>query len=689
MLVSVAWLRSLCPFGEGPAEVARELTSRGLPVEAVMEVGGDTVLELDVPANRPDCLGHRGVARELAAAFGVPLEPLATAPTGTGEPIERHIRVEILDADLCPRYTARVVRDVTVQPSPDWVVRRLEACGLRSVNNVVDASNLVLLELGLPIHLFDLSRLEGATIIIRRARRGEALRTLDGVDRPLDEQVLVIADAVRPVALAGIMGGADSEIHHASRDVVIEAAYFAPGSIRSTGKRLGLATDASYRFERGVDPEGAVAAQEAAVKLLVELAGGRPVPGCIDVRRDSPRTPVLRLRPRRFARLAGYEPEPGEIRSALVALGLGVEAERNGSFRVSVPSWRVDLQREEDLVEEVARQLGYDRIPSATGVLRGEQVPSAAVGALALEERTRDILAHLGFHEAFSYSMLARGDDDPFVREDAAAAVALANPIAEPMAVLRRSLLPGLLRAVELNLRRGNHDVRLFEVGRVFEARGCAAVPAEPLRAGVAWCGAAAPGHWSQPPREVGFHDLAGVLEHLLAALRPSHRPARRAGAVAGMHPGISATWTLGQAEAVAWCGALHPAIRRKLDLPRPVLLGELDLERLTEIAPAIPAYEPLPRVPAVVRDLSLVLTPSITFDQLLEVARQVPTPAPARFEVVDRYEGKPLGPGEFSLTLRVTLEPQGRTLTDEQIESYRAGLVAALREWRGIRLRG
>jgi phenylalanyl-tRNA synthetase beta chain len=686
MLVSLAWLRSLCEIDADPAAIAAALTARGLTVDAVSAASGDTVLDIDVPANRPDCLGHLGIAREAAGAFGAKLLPRPPVPPVAGESIEGQVEVHIDDPDLCPRYTARLVRQVRIKPSPQWVVDRLEACGLRSVNNVVDVSNLVLLELGHPIHTFDLTRIEAGTIRVRRARKGETLTTLDAQECRLDDEVLVIADAERPVALAGVMGGANSEIHAGTRDVLIEAASFLPRSIRATSRRFGIKTDSSHRFERGVDPEGLLEAQDTAVRLLVELADGAPAPAILDLYPVpvSPREATLRVS--EVQRLLGYDPGPEAISGALAALGLAPRPEGEGSFRLVLPTWRLDLEREADLVEEVARHLGYDQIPSTLPSSDGAPLPIDPVQEM--EESARNVLARHGFHEAFNYAMIGKGEDDPFVPSDAPAAVALVNPIAEPLSHLRRSLVPAILRSLDRNLRRGVTDVRLFEVGSVFLARAGEAFPEEPLHAALAWAGAATPRHWGGEVREVDFYSAAGLVDNVLESLLPGLACTRARSTLAAVHPGRSATWNSPEAGQIAWCGELHPDLVGKLDLPCPVQLAEIDLSGLLAHPPAPRRHAPLPRVPGAVRDLSLVLGTDVRFDAVLQRLREAKAPAPVRFDVIDRYVGKPLAAREVSITVRVTLQPQEKTLTDEETEAFRQELVRILTEEMGIRLR-
>jgi phenylalanyl-tRNA synthetase beta chain len=688
MLFSLEWLLRLCPAPREVERIVSALTDRGLTVDSVEASGDDAALDIDVPANRPDCLGHLGLARELSAAFGVPLAPTDATPEPSGTPIDDEVRVEIADPALCPRYTAGLVRDVRVGPSPDWVVTRLEACGLRSVSNVVDASNLVMLELGQPIHFFDLDRLASAPggtrqIRVRTAQAGERMCTLDGVERNLDSGMLLIADASHGIALAGVIGGAETEIGPATRHVLVEAAHFDPANVRRTARRLGVQTDASYRFERGVDPAAPVAAQALAARLLHELAGGSPVPGLVDAFPAPPAPRELTLHAAELNRLLGFEPEPETIHAALDALRLCPAPAAVGALRVVVPSWRRDIEREADLVEEVARHVGYERIP--TRIEAGRAVDDGGGGAMP-EERGRDALAHHGFHEAIGYAMLGEGEDARFVADDAPPPVALSNPIAAPLAYLRRSVLPGLLRAVDLNLRRGRRDVRLFEVGHVFHRGPPGMAPAEPQRLGVAWTGRGEPHHWSHADRDIDLYDLIGLAEHLLRALRCGSGWTRRAGAFSAFHPARAVHWFSADGSTLAWGGALHPALQRDLD--QEVYLLELALDSLAGLPCEAPRHRAVPRLPSVTRDLSLLLTHEVPYAVLLDTLRSVDGPAPVRFDALDRYVGPPLAAGHTSLTVRVTLQPHERTLTDDETERYRQALVDKLRDALGVRIR-
>ena len=683
MLISVAWLRELVAIDAEPAAIAKALTSRGLTVDAVTDTGGDTVLDVDVPTNRPDALGHRGIAREVAAAFGRRLHPPRSVPRATGAHVEKEIDVVVDDPSLCGRYTARIVRGVTVGPSPEAVVSRLAACGLRSINNVVDISNLVMLELGQPVHFFDLARLSGRTIRVRSAAKGDRLTTLDGVRHDLEPGMVVIADGSGPIALGGVMGGASTEILPETKDVLIEAAWFSPSAVRRTARGLGIATDASHRFERGCDPEAPPAAQDLACHWLSELAGGRTAPGTIDRRPHPAKPPRLTVRLARVAALLGYRPDPAEAVAALAALELA-PSRVGDSIAITVPPWRVDLQREADLVEEIGRSLGYDRVPAAlpSTAPRGSASPPPPI-----EDAARERLAARGFHEAINYAMVGAGEDDRFVPPGAPAPVPLDNPISASLSVLRRSLLPGLVRFADQNARRGVPELRLFEVGRIFLGREPGAFPEERLRAGFVWVGAATPPHWSAPPRPADPYDAAGLVEDVLAL--SSVRGWRRERAVlAALHPGQSIAWRDAEGRPIAWCGALHPAIAGSLAFSAPPLVGEIDLSALGADLRGPVTASPIGNLPAASRDLSLVLDRTTEAGAVVEALARVPSQAPATFAWIDRYEGPGLAAGEVSMTLRVILQPRERTLLDAETESYRQALIAALSAVEGARLR-
>ncbi|MDH3627514.1 MAG: phenylalanine--tRNA ligase subunit beta [Acidobacteriota bacterium] len=684
MIASYQWLRALCPTDAGPERVAELLTSRGLTVDSLDAGATDVALEIDIPANRPDCLGHVGLARELAAGLGVERAEEIDPPTADGAPVTDSFAVTIDEPDLCRRYTASLVRNVQVGPSPAWVVERLTTCGLRSINNVVDASNLVLLETGHPIHFFDAATLKGGHVRIRCATDGEPFTTLDDEPRALTANTLMIADDERPLALAGVMGGADSEIGESTEQVLIEAAWFAPSSIRGTARRLGMHTDASHRFERGADPEGVLRAQRLAQRLLGELAGGKPAPGLIDAHPLPHVRPSRTLRESELPRLLGFSPESDHIQSAFAALELDPMPGDEGVWNVTVPSWRVDLEVEADLVEEVARHVGYDNIPTVGDEARPAP-PSRS--ERATEERARDLTSQLGFHEAFGYSMVGQGEDAAWVEPDSPKPMQVENPIADWLSQMRRSILPTLRRAAELNHRRGQTDVRLFEVGRVFLRPDDAAegdFPHESLRLGLAWSGAARPRHWSRPTDCVTLPELQGLVERLLAGLQPSVKRLPVAGGPSAYQPGRAVTWKDPDGKAVAWAGHIHPDLCD--DLPDGILFAELVLDHVGRTETV--SYRRISRYPAVHRDLAVVVPADLSYERLLLTVTDVPSPAPVDFNAVDRYQGPPLAAGEASLTLRATLSPEDRTLTDEEIDGYRRAMIDALGRNLGVEIR-
>src|SRR6185369_8763026 len=443
MLISYEWLKEITDTRLSPAELRERLTMVGLAIDAVEEHNDDAVLDVEVPSNRPDCLSHVGVAREVSVIEKGRLRlPESEPPKSEGRAADV-TSVEINDPDLCPRYAARLVRGVKIGPSPDWLVKRLETLGQRPINNVAAITNYVLHELGQPLHAFDFHKLSGRRIVVRRAAAREKLKTLDGVERELTRDMLVIADAERPVALAGVMGGEDSEISNATTDVLIESAYFDPNSVRRTARQLGMDTEASRRFERGADIDGVLRAQERCVQLICELAGGIATEDAIDVY-PSPVAPrVVNLRPQRVAQLTSVSVERGEVLRILSGLGFELGNDSSDGLAFTVPSWRIDVEQEEDLVEEVARHTGFDKIGS-------KLPPSSASGEYQPSEMKQRLLRRalnaFGFDEAINFSFAPKEtDDQPLLK----------NPIIEEAAFMRATLLPGLLNSLRHNLNHG------------------------------------------------------------------------------------------------------------------------------------------------------------------------------------------------------------------------------------------
>jgi phenylalanyl-tRNA synthetase beta chain len=677
MKISYTWLKEFLDLKLAPRDLAAQLTMIGLAVDAVEPHGSDFILEFDLTSNRPDCLSHLGIAREAAAMTGQPLrlpgQKLAEAPAQTRDVTA----VEIWNPDLCPRYTARVIRGVKVAPSPAWLAARLEALGQRSINNVADITNYVLLEQGHPLHAFDLQRLGGHRIIVRAAREGETLRTLDGVERKLQPEMLVIADAHKAVAMAGIMGGADSEISGATTDVLLESAYFAPASIRQTARALGLGTEASYRFERGTDYDAVVRACDRAAQMIAEIAGGEVLGGIIDVYPQPVTRGQIIFRRARYRELTGLEIELGEAERLLRALGLTVEADVGAdALRAVAPSWRVDLAIEEDLIEEVARLAGY-------GSLRTTLPGSSGAGAYLAGESgrraARRTLTALGYHEAISFSFVNAEADARLSGGPEQARLFLRNPIDETQGQMRRTLLAGLLDAVARNFNHGTRNVRLFELGKCFAHSG-AERPQETERLGLALTGARNESDWQGASARVDFYDLKGAIEALGESLGLISFAFTPTAEVSYLHPGRAAVISL-NGRPVGHLGQLHPQVIAHYKFKQPVFVAELDFGALLQAEPAEVRYRPLPRFPTVVRDAALLINAETAYADIERAILNLRIPELVSVRLFDLYTGQELPPGKRSLALSLRYRAPDRTLTEAEIQDRHERVLARLRE--------
>jgi phenylalanyl-tRNA synthetase beta chain len=685
MKFSHAWLAEYVEIAETPERVGARLTAAGLPLDGIEGRGEAALYDFDIFANRPDCMSHVGLAREYAALTGGRLETPQTRfhATGPGHP---PTPIAIEAADLCARYSARAVRGLRVGPSPPWLRDRLTSIGQRPINNVVDATNFVLWELGHPLHAFDLDRLEGRRIVVRRARAGESLVTLDGETRSLAPEMLVIADARRPVALAGIMGGRDSEIGEATRDILIESAWFEPSSVRRTARALGLRTDASHRFERGADPEGTLPALDRAASLIVEIAGGTVGDPAIDVhpRREAPR--VLRLRPSRARSLLGAALEETVMREALERRGF-VLREADGGWEVTVPSFRRDVEREVDLIEEVARHRGYDAIPAVLPLL-----PDASSGRGPADRRAdaaRRALRAAGLSEAVNFAMDEPQDGlafDPGGPEP----LAITNPLQAQASSLRTSLLPGLLRNAAHNLNHGLESCHLFEIGTVFRRppRGWAGPTPVQERTCAAFvlAGRGRPVHWSLPRREVDLYDARGAAEVLAEGLGLSP-PEFASDTIPFLEPGRALRIRSGGRE-IGVAGEVAGTLRERRGIERPIFAGEIDLDLPAETL-AERRYRPIPRHPAVRRDLALIVERTVSYGAIERVVRAAATLPVTSVQPFDRYRGQGVPEGAVSLAIQVVFQHPERTLSAEEVQKTQDEIVAALGRELGARLRG
>jgi len=676
--LSYQWLCEQLDDAPDADTLAERLTGCGFNVEVREAAGDDEVWDVDITTNRPDAMNHRGLAREAAAAGCGRLTQLqATVDEGETEVAEL-ARLTVEDAAGCPRYCARVVRGVTVGPSPEWLARRLERCGVRPINNLVDATNYVMLSLGQPLHAFDLGTLAGPAIVVRRARPAEGLTTLDGAERELTGEDLVIADERRAVALAGIMGGAETEITAGTTDVLLESANFDALTIRRMRRRLGMATEASHRFERGADRAMARTAVDVAAALIAELAGGEIARDVLDSDPSSPEPRRIPVSLARVSAFAGCEIPAERVTGILDALGLAPS--RNGDrVECTVPTWRVDLELTEDVYEEILRHVGYDAIPSQPLVAPAE--PGERLGTWPLTERGRNAMADVGLAEAFTYSFLAAEVEAAAARSPLAERgdpVSLANPLSARMAILRRSLLGGLGEAAAMNIRHGADRVMLGEVGRVFFAdRGAVR---EEERLAVVLAGRA--GSWDGE-RETDFLDLKGIVESIGERLNLGAVEWRAAGRAVGVLDPAAAALLIDRDEVVGVAGRLAGDVAELLDLQAPLWVAEIDLARAADSEP--PRFVAPPRFPAVVADLTVRHPMALTYAELVAAVGELTPEWLESVEPVVRYRGKGVGADEVKTTLRLTYRQRERSLTQDEVNQAQFALMEALTARLGV----
>ncbi len=680
MLFSANWLARYVDTPSSVEELGEVLTRCGMVVDASRSSGDDTVFDLDIPSNRVDAMNHFGVAREIATALRTSLgEPDTSAPEAA-TPIGDLTSVTIEDLEGCPRYAARLIRDVRVAPSPPWMVKLLEAIGLRPLNNVADITNFVLWELGHPLHAFDFDRLSGRRIVVRRAREGESLETLDGVERELATSDVIIADDARPVAVAGIMGGNDTAISDLSTNVLLEGAWFDPAAVRATAQRLNLHTDASHRFERTPARDGMLRALDRAATLIIELAGGELAAGTIDEKGPLPEPVATELRAARLAGILGIEVGAEDVEDILERLGFRVLA-REGGFEVQVPTYRPDVTREEDLIEEVGRHVGYDRLPATLPVIPASE--EAGTPEVLGEQRLKRRLSAAGCYEAMSSSLSSESEQRPFL-DDTDELVRIGNPISEGFAVLRAHLIPGLLNAVAFNINHGQTDLRLFELGRRFGGPLTDDGITERWGLGIAMTGRRNRPHWSGQSSPLDFFDLKGTVEDVSRQMAwPRWHWA--AGQRAGLDPAATALLHAGgdgSPAASGWAGRLDPAAAAAFGIEADVWVAELDIEELLAQPHPTARHQPISRFPGGTRDVALVLPQDVRFGDLRDTARATAADQGlplATLTLVEVYVGEEIPPDARGLTLRFGFRADDRTLTADEIDAAQRALVGAL----------
>jgi phenylalanyl-tRNA synthetase beta chain len=660
----------------------------GVPLPSVLPVE-DWVLEVGLTPNRGDCASIRGIAREIAALTGRRVKDLNILFEENGPPIETLAGVEIVDPVGCPRYAAGLIQGIVPKPSPFRMRYRLQLCGIRAINHIVDVTNYVLLEMGQPLHAFDYDRLRGHRIVVRRAAPGEAFTTLDGQSRQLSPQTLMICDAERSVALAGIMGGLNSEIFEGTRSVLIESACFDPITIRRGAKGLGIATEASYRFERGIDIENVVSALRRAMLLMTETGGGQAAKGIIDryPRRFAPRT--IDLRVDRTNRFLGTS-IPGETMiSCLKGLGLEVEKEGDQRLRVRSAAFRPDLLREVDLMEEIARLYGYDKIPVTIPKIRSHATGDAH-GRL-LREKVLGMMVGMGFIEVITYSFISPGSVEALGYADGSperSFVRLLNPLTEEQSVMRTSLIPGLLASIQANRSRGERTLKLFEIGKIFLARGADELPMEPFHLAAVLSGPYRDKTWYSDERPVDFYDVKGAAEALLKGLGLPEISFARSDPMIPYDAEASAVIAV-SGERLGQLGRIEDQALLSYDLGKGDLFAlELDLEPLRRLVARERTFEPLAKYPAVFRDISIVLRREVESGRITDLIRRLGGDLVESVGLFDVYEGKGLHASEKALAFRIAFRSREGTLGGEEVNRLVAAIVEGIGREVGGRLR-
>ncbi len=676
MKLSPQWIRDFVDLTVDNHRLAEDLTAAGIAVEGVTGQGENTVWEMEIGTNRPDAMNHYGVAREAASIYDLPLKPIEPKLPSPSQP-QADLPIEIEDQEGCARFTARILRNVDIKPSPENIAHRLQLLDQRPINNAVDATNYVLWEIGKPTHVFDLDLIEGGKLIIRRARNGETLKTLDGVERKLTSEDLVVADGRKPVGLAGTMGGFGTMITEKTRNILIESAWWDPATVRAMSRRHGLHTDASHRFERGADFESTILSCDRVAELIVQSGGGEVVGNVIDkIARHVDQAPII-FRLSEVRRILGGDLDPNHVFRILKKLGFELLPEGNeeSEFAVRIPSWRLDVEREIDLIEEIARLHGYDKFPNTLPAFVGSVIETADARK---DEKLRTSLLALGYNEAVSLTFISHEDAEIF---SDAPVIELANPQSEEASVMRTSLVPGMLNMVAYNLNRGVSNVRLFEAGAVFQRDDGQAAEIKHICLGAT--GSVVTPSVHHPGQPFSFFDLKGDLETLLQTFQHGGL-ACQASAADYYHPGRSARIIMDGA-VVAQFGQLHPDVATARKLRQDIFLAELFLDRLYRHPLREIRYQPSPKYPAVERDFSFIFDDSVVFDTIQRSVADLHLGEVRDFVPVETFRGGSIPLGKHSLLLRATFQSHQRTLRDDEVAAWSAKIVAALEALGGV----
>lgn len=679
MKLSYNWIKEYVDTDASPEELARGLTMSGSEVGSVENSGGETLMDLEITSNRPDCLNMIGLAREVSAVFGRELKLPDMSLGGTDAASESFpVACEVEDKNLCPRYTARVINGTSVKPSGKWIQERISSVGLRPVNNIVDITNFCLMETGQPLHAFDLDRIKGGKIVVRRAKKGEKIITIDDVERELEPDMLVIADAGRAIAIAGVMGGKDTEVSASTKNVLIESAYFDPASIRKTSRALGLVSDSSYRFERGVDKGMVKPASDRASSLIISEAGGT-AGAFYDLASIEESRREISLEAEKPGRLLGIEISAGKIKDILGRLGMETGAVKDGRIKVTVPSFREDVRAEEDLIEEIARIYGYDRIPDGMPTFVPEVTRRSA--ARKVTERVRRSLVSSGLNEIMSYSLISARAAGffPALTEDP---VKLMNPLSAEQEFLTPHLVDGMLKAVVWNINRGSKDLAFFEVGKIYHRSAGKSAFGETAAVSVGLTGDISK-NWKDGAKKADIYVLKGVLETLAGALRVSFDvlPARIEGF-------IDAGRVMLAGEEAGFIGKVDVKSLTEYGLAQDVFMSQIKIEALTDKVCLTPEYRPIPRFPISSRDISVLCDKSLPAGKIKEAIQSAGESIASAMDITDMYEGEQIPRGKKSVTVSITYGLDSRTLTDDEIASSHARIKDTLAAKLGVTFR-
>src|SRR5215471_1585209 len=669
MKISYNWLKEFVDVPEGAKELGTRFTNIGLAVDALESTGDDSIFELDVATNRPDCLSHFGVAREVTVVYNERLKPPAFHLREGDQHAGDVFSISIADPDLCARYCGRYIAGVKIGPSPDWLKNRLESIGIRSINNVADITNYVMFELGQPLHAFDADTVGGRQIIVRRAEFDEKITTLDGVERQLNPSMLVIADAARAIAVAGVMGGAETEISAGTTNVLLESANFDPLSIRKTSRGLGLLSEASYRFERGANVEMARYACDRAAAMIQAVAGGTVYRGVIDVYPRKRKPVAVNLRRHRIEAFLGAAVPDATVEQIFSRLGFKVKTTHEG-WNVEIPTHRIDIIREEDLLDEVARHYGFDKFPSTLPEWSGYGSPLPAEAA---ERLLRNQLAALGYSETIPLVFSDASREQRF--RPNVQPVRLLNPMAEDEAILRTSQVPSMLRTIEWNLNRGIRHMQLYELGKIYRHGG------ENRSLILAATGVERAKTVHEPQREFDFFDLKGDVEAILERFNIQLKSSANS-VPAYYHPGRAFRY-----RDLAIFGELHPDYAAEYKFRNRVYIAEIDVEMVLA-SNERRIIEAIPKFPSIRRDFSLLLSKSTRYLDVERAVRSVDIPELVQVEPFDRLETGPFADSKYALAISITYQSPERTLTDHEVDNFDKAILNSLRQRLGAELR-